>query len=181
MLLKTITLLLAPTSHALYFCIWPIAAYDKWKPIEVHNLTFVVSNPAAAYEQGGSEPVECNIGWSVERRLGDMELLTFSRTGCDPPTCWKSCTGHNNYYAKITPGTYKGAYDFSLDIWQEYVYELANHNNATIKITEGTSNYECTYYNPDERDCTTCTSSTFEQTLQAYYGGGTPTGSTICA
>lgn len=75
------------------------------------------------------------------------------------------------------------AEEFSLDIWQAYVYELGNHNNATIAINTTDAGLMCTKsllrYS---RGYITCASNgtAVNQTYTAYYGGADPESSEIC-
>lgn len=62
------------------------------------------------------------------------------RDGCDPPTCW---TPSGNYYARISPGTYKGAYDFQLDVQKYWAYRNSALNNVTFPIAEGSGGFAC--------------------------------------
>ncbi|QIW96602.1 hypothetical protein AMS68_002120 [Peltaster fructicola] len=150
----------ASITNALYFSISSLTANDIFQPVESHNITFTVSDPTAVFEQGGSGAADCAVAWMA----------------CDIPSCWKKCSA-NAYYTRITSETYKGADNFSLDIWQEFVYELANHNNATISITEEGA-YTCTR---DERStvCMLENMQSVNRTLQTYYGGASPPGA-IC-
>ena len=79
----------------------------------------------------------------------------------------------------ITEGTYSSASSFSLDIWEAYVYELSNHNNATVSVTtaSNTTSYGCTT-DAACQQCRTQSGSGFLQTEHMYYGGGDPTGQT---
>ncbi|KAK5114256.1 hypothetical protein LTR85_010321 [Meristemomyces frigidus] len=94
----------------------------------------------------------------------------------------EACSGGSGiYYTKVTAGTYTSAASFSLDVWQAYVNELGDHNNATIAIasSSNSTSYACT----SDAACRVCTESGsggFNQTLQEYYGGADPVGAPIC-
>ncbi|KAK5133480.1 hypothetical protein LTR08_007722 [Meristemomyces frigidus] len=147
---------LAAAANGLYFSIEGLTATDKYDPAST-SVDFTVSDPTAFPEQGGVEPGSCSIAWNAPNTV---------------PTCWSQCT-NNGYYARITAGTYASAANFSLDIWQAFVYELANHNSATVPIAFA----DCY----TDAACEVCTESgsAFNQTLTTYYAGSDPTGA-IC-
>lgn len=117
---------LATATNALYFQLEPFRATDIRIPSESHSVSFTVSAPENVYEQGGSQPANCTIQWTE-----------------DAPTCFQPCGDNTGYYARITPDSYAFAGDFSVDIWQSYVYEIGNHNNATLTLSEGNNNFSC--------------------------------------
>lgn len=118
---------LAATTAALNFQITPFRATDTRIPSASHSVTFTVSAPANVYEQGGSSPAECTLSWTDEA----------------VPSCFQSCGDNTGYYARVTPDTYQFAGNFSVDIWQSYVYEIGNHNNATLQLVEGEGGFGC--------------------------------------
>jgi hypothetical protein len=47
--------------------------------------------------------------------------------------CWYSCSGGDGqYFASII--SYGGIHNFTIDVWQDYIDEIGNANNATIPI-----------------------------------------------
>ncbi|KAM0720321.1 hypothetical protein Q7P37_004457 [Cladosporium fusiforme] len=117
---------LAAAANALHFQLSPFRAQDIRIPSESHSVSFTVSAPENVYEQGGSDPADCTLAWSDK-----------------VPTCFQRCGDNSGYYARVTPGSYEFAGNFSVDIWQAYVYEIGNHNNATVVLEEGEESFGC--------------------------------------
>ncbi|KAF7187709.1 hypothetical protein HII31_11048 [Pseudocercospora fuligena] len=121
---------LATTTNALYFHLSPFVATDIRIPSESHALSFTISNPDAVFEQGGSAPRNCSITWSGENS--------------SPPTCFTECSDAGYpYFARICPGSYNYAGDFSLEILEYYIYKNSALNNATLTLKEGEDGYAC--------------------------------------
>ena len=116
---------LATAANALYFQLDDFKATDVRIPSKSHSVSFTVSAPENVYEQGGSAPADCTVEWTDEA-----------------PSCWQPC-GETGYYTRISPDSYAFAGDFSVDVWQSYVYELGNHNNATVSVSEGKDSFAC--------------------------------------
>ncbi|KAK6383282.1 hypothetical protein LTR65_010266 [Meristemomyces frigidus] len=157
---------LAVAANALYFSVESLTATDKFDPA-THTVAFTVSNPNAASEQGGSSAATCSLSWASTA----------------VPTCWAECTGGSGqYYTKVNAGTYtSAAAGFALDIWQAYVNELGDHNNATVSVPSGgrkSTSYTCT--SNSARGVCTESGARFNQTLQEVYGGADPVGAPIC-
>ncbi|RMY70942.1 hypothetical protein D0862_14677 [Hortaea werneckii] len=157
----------AVVADGLYFHIGPLTAVDIYNPTPSHRVDFTVNNPDAVYEQGGSDAATCTLKWNTT----------------NIPTCWTQCTGGSGtYYTRISPtSSYTCADDFALDIWQSYVYELGNHNNASVPISSsaGGEGFACT----QDQQCKVCQTTSdgegFDQRLEQFYGGAVP-GDEIC-
>ncbi|KAF1819120.1 uncharacterized protein K489DRAFT_384019 [Dissoconium aciculare CBS 342.82] len=107
-----------------------------------YDVTFTVSNPDAVWEQGGRGEVYCDVYWQAPS---------------PPPSCWQPCSSSppssssssdpnsltGAYFARISPGGFVSVGDFALDIWQGYIYEIGNHNNATVVLKEDDGGWEC--------------------------------------
>jgi hypothetical protein len=84
----------------------------------------------------------------------DLSKLTLSsslsrQTPSLTSTCWHPCsslspttpTGYY-YYTRLSPSPPPSSScsfnlsSFSLDVWQGYIYEIGNHNNATVVLSE---------------------------------------------
>ncbi|KAF2859327.1 hypothetical protein K470DRAFT_258955 [Piedraia hortae CBS 480.64] len=53
-----------------------------------------------------------------------------------PPTCYTTCQGYAR--ARITPGTFNGIEDFSIDVWQDYRGIAYWHNvHGTVEVKVG--------------------------------------------
>ncbi|KAI5364666.1 hypothetical protein Slin15195_G042050 [Septoria linicola] len=121
---------LASSAQALYFHLEPFSVSDVRIPSESHSISFTINNPTAVFEQGGSSFRNCSIAW----------------TGCNVPTCWTSCQSDGlgpSYYARVEPESYNGAYDFSLEVEEYFVYRNSGRYNATIPVAEGSGGYRC--------------------------------------
>ncbi|KAF2862092.1 hypothetical protein K470DRAFT_213628 [Piedraia hortae CBS 480.64] len=150
---------LAAATQGLYFHVSPLTITDKGK--DGGCVDFTVNNPDAVYEQGGHDSATCSLPCSGS-----------------PPSCWSHCdSGHGSsaYYARVTPGSYQSASKYSIDIWQPYVYELANHNNGTVEISTDNANahYECAPQG-QYTTCETKDGGAFDTAVHPYYGGSTP-------
>ncbi|KAI7218508.1 hypothetical protein KC333_g3561 [Hortaea werneckii] len=160
----------AAVVDGLYFHIGPLTAVDTYNPTPSHRVDFTVNNPDAIYAQGGSDAATCSLTWNTTNL----------------PTCWTQCTGGSGtYYTRISPtANYTCADDFNLDIWQSYVYELGNHNNASVTIspssaTGGENGFGCTQDDQCKVCQTTAEGAGFDQALEQFYGGAVP-GGEIC-
>ncbi|GAB1735503.1 hypothetical protein NU219Hw_g4083t1 [Hortaea werneckii] len=151
----------------LYFHIGPLTAVDTYNSTPSHRVDFTVNNPDAVYAQGGSDAATCSLTWNTTTA----------------PTCWTPCTGGSGtYYTRISPTAgYTCADDFGLEIWQSYVYELGNHNNATVTIspTGGADGFACTQDEQCKSCQTTAEGKGFDRELGQFYGGSTP-GGEVC-
>ncbi|KAI7554229.1 hypothetical protein KC331_g688 [Hortaea werneckii] len=158
----------AAVVDGLYFHVGPLNAVDTYNPPS-HRVDFTVNNPDAVYAQGGSDAATCSLTWNTTAA----------------PTCWTQCTGGSGtYYTRISPNlTYTCADDFSLDIWQSYVYELGNHNNASVTISPSSSTGGDSFGCTQDDQCKTCQTTKdgkgFDQSLEQFYGGAVP-GGEIC-
>lgn len=112
--------------------------------------------------------------------------LTRLRNTTEPPACYVACPGNSgsgSYSARITPGSYQSAENFSIDVFQSYVYELTNYNYATIPIAPGLngSSYGCSH-GGQTTICSTSEGGTgFNVTENQHFGGSTPAGSSYCS
>ncbi|KAI7302375.1 hypothetical protein KC315_g16171 [Hortaea werneckii] len=154
----------AAVVDGLYFHVGPLTAVDTYNPDPSHRIDFTVNNPDAVYEQGGSDAATCSLTWNTTTL----------------PTCWTQCTGGSGtYYTRISPNSsYTCADDFALDIWQSYVYELGNHNNASVLISSSTGGegFTCTQDTRCKICQTTSDGEGFDQGLEQCYGGSVPDG-----
>ncbi|KAI7202937.1 hypothetical protein KC316_g1659 [Hortaea werneckii] len=160
----------AAVADGLYFHIGALTAVDIYSPTPFHRVDFTVNNPDAVNAQGGSDAATCSLAWNTT----------------NIPTCWTECTGGSGtYYTRISPNlTYTCADDFSLDIWQSYVYELGNHNNASVTISPSSSSstggeedgFACTQDDQCKVCQTTAQGAGVDQGLEQYYGGAVPGG-----
>jgi hypothetical protein len=127
---------LVAASEALYFRVERLQATDVHNHPESHSIKFSVSAPENLQQQGGNQSADCKLSWNTNA----------------PPTCWQPCGEHTRYFTRIMPESYTSADSFSIDIWQSYVYEIGNHNNATVKASEGRQKLSCSR----DRHTTTC-------------------------
>ncbi|KAK5707097.1 hypothetical protein LTR17_021019 [Elasticomyces elasticus] len=158
---------LAASTQAQIFSIRPLSIDQRLTPPSI-QINFTVSAPGTSVYNGGPEPAQCN--------------LTLPGRGVG--TCWNKCgasTG-SQYYARVTPSSFNSTSSYSLDIWQSYVYELGNHNNATIPIstTDACIEYTCTKELNDNVCQTGQDSEGFNGTYTAYYGGADPPQDQLC-
>ncbi|KAI6907973.1 hypothetical protein KC318_g4663 [Hortaea werneckii] len=187
----------AAVVDGLYFHIEPLAAVDIYNPTPSHRVDFTVNNPDAVYEQGGSDAATCSLTWYITHItptgspkshiiIPNANKESHKRNTTNIPTCWTQCTGGSGtYYTRISPNlTYTCADDFSLDIWQSYVYELGNHNNASVTIspsssTGGEDGFACMQDDRCKICQTTAEGKGFDQSLEQFYGGAVP-GGDVC-
>jgi len=159
--LTTVLALLTATATAApatFFSLTNFVASDYRVPSRSHAVSFTVSNPNAVFEQGGNAPRNCSISWG---------------NGA-PPTCLTTCSGDGYpYFTRITPGTYNGAYDFSLDVLEYYVYRNSALNNATLPVKQGTAGYACSR-GGQSTVCTYQGTPGANVTFSTTYGGTQP-------
>ncbi|EGP89255.1 unnamed protein product [Zymoseptoria tritici ST99CH_1A5] len=118
-----------------YLHVVDLGVTDIRSPSESHSISYTVSTPNAVYEQGYADPYDVSISWN----------------GCDPPTCW---TPAGNFYNRVTPGSYKGANDFQLDVYKYWFYRSPSLFNVTLNVVEGTTTgYGCEESGPSQKTC----------------------------
>ncbi|SMQ49179.1 unnamed protein product [Zymoseptoria tritici ST99CH_1A5] len=113
-----------------------LTAADTYWPSESHSISYNVSS---VYFQSNDGPFNISISWD----------------GCDPPTCWVL---NRNFYNRVTPGSYKGANDFKLDVSSIGWYFDPILWNVTLDVAKGsTAGYECDAEEADSGKTLTCT------------------------
>ncbi|KAF2859325.1 hypothetical protein K470DRAFT_271636 [Piedraia hortae CBS 480.64] len=112
-----------------------ISGYITINPLQIelhsgkYNLNFTQTNSEGYPDGPSKQPDQCNLSW-----------LSFTQ----PATCYKSCEGGTR--ARITPGTFKGLDDFSLDVWQDYHgigSWLDVHGTARVSTKDLLAGYTC--------------------------------------
>ena len=176
---------LAVAAQSLEFSVNPLSIDVRLLPPRL-QINFTVSAPGSVVYQGGPDPAQCNLTLYVRLQVlpfPDATRLTSYSPGRGIGQCWNACEGGSGqYYARVTPSSFVSESNFSLDIWQAYVYELGNHNNASIPIrgNDTCADYTCTKL-PQDIVCQTGDASEgFNATYTAYYGGADPPQEELC-
>jgi hypothetical protein len=94
-----------------------------------------------------------------------LTVVSPSRNGCDPPTCFTKTEGYE-WYSRVAPGSWGGGVDnFTLEIYKHHIYRAPDRWGSMIPYVDGSAGYSCS----EDDQGTTCTfqdetNNTYEDT-----------------